>query len=295
MCNWLCVFSSLGDADTYSAALKSVAHTRKNIAFFKLDFHCVLVVFTSLKGSTPMNQGSSIDDGEVKDQRRPSPRKTLQNKERALELKRDAHRAYLIRRNRRILVSKIVIGSMGAFLLYRQFTTAAGMTVHGIFFAVGFAIVVGLNVVMSSQDPDPDPDATNRETAELANRKAEAKAIRAEQKAIEDAEKKRVKEVETQKRLLQQAENDRAARELAMVLIDEQLRVQRQNRVTELMILADTDLKKALKLASKEGIDLHAEAQSRAAGAAVVVGAALGAGVQAGAEFVRAVVKKTNE
>lgn len=231
--------------------------------------------------------------------------------------RQEAHQSFKGRRSLRIRVSVGLFLLLVVFVLYRGFTTNAGATAHLIFLASGSVLIIGLNYLIASNDPDPDPEATKRELSEQRKRREEERAVLAEKRAIENAELARVRDEKQKQQAEEKAERDRVetiekaerdriyaeqkavrdreASELVAAMLQQQLRAERENRITELMMLAESNPKKAFKLASRDGIDLHAEAVRRVAGGAAVVGAALGAGAQAGSELVKHIVNGTGE
>lgn len=217
-----------------------------------------------------------------------------------------AHAAYEARTKLRWIVSAFLLSALTIFVIYRAFTSSAGFVPHLLFMALGTGVIVGLNFLISSNDPDPDPEATKRKRDEAARHRKQLAKAAAERRSVESAEKALLKEKKRQQDLVEKTERDRVyaeqkairdqqVAELAASMQLEQIRVQRENRITELMMLAETDPKKAFKLASREGIDIHAEAVKRVAGGAALVGAALGVGAQAGSELVNQIMNNGRE
>jgi hypothetical protein len=191
---------------------------------------------------------------------------------------------------------------LAAFFLYQLINANSSALAHVVMFVVGLGFIFGLHFIISNQDHDPDPAATAKQKAEEQQRRAELKSANAIRKAeqlkvhqAKAAENKLRRDAENEIRAKEIAERNRAAAEMAMAMANEQVRIDRENRITELLFLADTDMKRALKLAGREGIDLHAEAQKRLAAGAAVVGAALGTGAKVGVEFVKHMLRSDSK
>jgi|GEM_PF-4872571 len=157
--------------------------------------------------------------------------------------------------------------------------------------------------LMESQDPDPDPAATKRNAEQRRTERAAAAEIRAAENAVirdaKAAARAEQKAIDAERAAMKAAEdkirNEAAAEVVAGLMtqqIQQQLQAQRSNRVLELMVMFETNPKKALKLASQEGIDLHAEAMNRLGVGVGAIGFALGAGLQAGSEVVKEITKR---
>lgn len=183
---------------------------------------------------------------------------------------------------KRRAIRKIVLVSslpVLALLFLNAAGSSTGFIVPLLFFGFLAALVTAGYVVWAKNDPDPNPAETERRR-EVARVKAEAlaeeRAIKnaelAEKRAIKNAELKQIRDDENAKlaaeREIKRQEEAAAAAEKAAFFATQRELVARQNRITELLVIADKDLRKALKLATREGIDLYAEAEKRVVGGA---------------------------
>jgi hypothetical protein len=212
------------------------------------------------------------------------------------------HRLYTGRKWFRDRFAIALIVGLTAFFIYQLIFANASAVTHVVMFAVGLSFIFGIHFIFANQDPDPDPAATARNMAERRQRRAEAKA----EKDLRNAELAKIRQTKAAEEKLRRdaenaiiakqiAERNEAAAELAASMAMEQARIDRENKITELLMIANTDMKRALKLAGREGIDLHAEAQKRVAAGAAVVGAALGTGAKVGVEFVKHMLRSDSK
>lgn len=224
----------------------------------------------------------------------------------ALQIGRKEREAYKRRHALRLYALMALVPVIALFAGYRtvQSWWIGGSVVgHVILLMFGLGITGGIWWLLESQDPDPDPEAAKIEAEQSRIERSKAaeirsaeKLVRRDQHVIERAEQQARKAENAAVKASEDKIKNAAAAEHANALVLQQIHLrmqsERSNRITELIMLFESNPKKALKLAQQEGIDLHAEALARVNAGVGSIAFALGAGAQAGSEFVKGVIRK---